>query len=103
MLNVASQSSEPPYLAQTIGPLSHSPAPIAEAPATRPGPTKTAIFFQLKTGGAGSSPPFQRGIRGEPGCGGVKPGTVGGGSCESAMGGAAKEGGRDARSAIMAR
>src|SRR5262245_60153390 len=69
MLSVASHSRLPPYLAVTIGPVSHSPPPIAAPPISRPGPRKCHQLRHSNRGASGSSPTFHRGIRGEPGCG----------------------------------
>src|SRR5687767_12367198 len=76
MLTVAIHSSDPPYLAVTAGPKSHSPPPIAEAPITRPGPSIASTFRQVKNGASISSPASHLGICCEPGCGTSKAAAV---------------------------
>src|SRR5947207_1220792 len=88
MLIAASHIREPPYLAVTVGPSSHSPPPMAEALRTTPGPSMAKMSRQPTRGTSINSPVVQRGIALEPGCGAVKAGTrddvgsaTGGASC----------------------
>src|SRR5436190_4250877 len=71
MLRPASHISAPPYFAVTVGPRSHSPAPMAEALITTPGPITARILRQPMRGASGSSPVFHRGMAWEPGWGAV--------------------------------
>jgi hypothetical protein len=72
MLRPASHISEPPYLAVTVGPRSHSPPPMAEALMTIPGPMRASAVRQVMRGASMSWPVSQRGMDWEPGWGAVK-------------------------------
>src|SRR5438128_2044430 len=86
MLIAASHISEPPYLAVTVGPSSHSPPPMAEALRTTPGPSMAKMSRQVARGTSINSPLVQRGIAGEPGYGATK--SVAADGVGSATGGA---------------
>src|SRR5437868_365114 len=74
MLIAASHIREPPYLAVTVGPSSHSPPPMAEALRTTPGPSMAKMSRQVARGTSIRLPVVQRGIAWEPGCGATKSG-----------------------------
>src|SRR5438132_11215892 len=83
MLVAASHISEPPYLAVTVGPSSHSPPPMAEALSTTPGPIIARMFRQPMRGVSISSPVFQGGMADEPGWGAVNGSPVVGGAARA--------------------
>ncbi len=62
MLNVESHNSAPPYFAVTIGPVSHSPPPMAAPPISSPGPSRANQLRQVNRGASINSPTSQRGI-----------------------------------------
>src|SRR5688572_16069113 len=56
MLSVASHIRLAPYLAVTLGPISHSPPAIDDPPISSPGPIRPTQLRHVNRGASGSSP-----------------------------------------------